>query len=335
MALTVSVSTVNGKTFEVQCEKEDTVGIVRAELEQKHIEVPAGCFLKLFHGPQALHDGVTVAKLDLSQPVFAVIGRETKVEVLLEAAGSWLGYKELVQAAAASCEGQKVKVIKKIPSILDVLEDMGGQKPEVADLRQGEKGLQFKAENGHLLLPSLNLEDLRGFSKVMFSVKLNSDVHNQGLGVVVVQPSSMQCDKDQEGIPKFLYNGYGLKADKNSNAIKFHPGMGGGQLRVEGVGGFGNQNIGFTPENWTDSGNSFHTLEVSLGTDGLNHLKFTGHQGAVWERTWENRLTDGRYTPELHAWLDMGGSFNPGSYVIYGDIDVEVHVNVPETEGVA
>ena len=27
-------------------------------------------------------------------------------------------------------------------------------------------------------------------------------------------------DKDQEGIPKFLYNGYGLKADKNSNAIK-------------------------------------------------------------------------------------------------------------------
>ena len=37
---------------------------------------------------EALHDGITVAELDLSQPVFAVIGRETKVEVLLEAAGA-------------------------------------------------------------------------------------------------------------------------------------------------------------------------------------------------------------------------------------------------------
>ncbi|CAE7600703.1 unnamed protein product [Symbiodinium sp. CCMP2592] len=180
MALTFSVSTVNGKTFEVQCLKEDTVKTLREELQNTHIEVPAACFLKLFHGPQALHDGLPVAELDPSQPIFAVIGRETKVEVLLEAAGSWRGYKELVQAAAASCEGQKIKVIKKIPSILDVLEDLGGQKPEVADLRQGEKGLECKAENGHLLLPSLNLEELQGFSKVVFSVKLNSDAYNQG-----------------------------------------------------------------------------------------------------------------------------------------------------------
>ncbi|CAE7449899.1 unnamed protein product [Symbiodinium necroappetens] len=70
---------------------------------------------------------------------------------------------------------------------------------------------------------------------------------------------------------------------------------------------------------------------VSLGTDGQNRLKFTGHEGAVWEHTWENRLTDGRYTPELHAWLDMGGRFNAG-FVVYGDIDVEFHVNLPETE---
>jgi len=331
MALTLSVSTVTGKTFEVQCLKEDTVGTVREELQKTHIEVPAACFLKLFHGPQALHDGLPVAELDPSQPILAVIGRETKVEVLLEAAGSWRGYKELVQAAAASCAGQKVKVIKKIPSILDVLEDLGGQMPEVADLRQGEKGLECKAENGHLLLPSLNLEELQGFSKVVFSVKLNSDAHNQGLGVVVVQPSSMQCDKDAEGIPKFVYNGYGLQKDKNSNAIKFHPGMGGGQLRIEGVGGFGNQDIGFTPQDWTSSENSFHTLEVSLGTDGQNNLKLTGHQGEVWQRGWENRLTDGRYSPELHAWLDMGGSFKPRGFVVYGDIDVEVHVNVAES----
>jgi len=128
-----------------------------------------------------------------------------------------------------------------------------------------------------------------------------------------------------------VYNGYGLQKDKNSNAIKFHPGMGGGQLRIEGVGGFGNQDIGFTPQDWTSSENSFHTLEVSLGTDGQNNLKLTGHQGEVWQRGWENRLTDGRYSPELHAWLDMGGSFKPRGFVVYGDIDVEVHVNVAES----
>ena len=32
--------------------------------------------------------------------------------------------------------------------------------------------------------------------------------------------SVISGDKDAEGIPKFVYNGYGLQKDKNSNAIK-------------------------------------------------------------------------------------------------------------------
>ncbi|CAE7725555.1 unnamed protein product [Symbiodinium pilosum] len=245
MALTAAVSTVDGKSFEIPCTEEDTVKHIREVLETKHIEVPPACYLKLFHGPQVVHDAVPIKDLDLTQTIFAVLGRETNVEILLQAAGSYQGYKDLVKAA--SSEGGDVKAIK-MPSILSVLEDMGGQKPEVKHMKQGEHGLEMNSADGWLLLPSLNLGVLqkegKGFSEVVFSVQLNSDAYNQGLGIVLEQPSSMQSDVDEKGLPRFIYNGFGLSKDKNSNAIKFHPGMGGGQLRVEGVGGFGNTDIG-------------------------------------------------------------------------------------------
>eukprot|EP00913_Durusdinium_trenchii_P003119 g2882.t1 len=124
---------------------------------------------------------------------------------------------------------------------------MGGQQPDVKDLRQGEHGeLLMTGELGHLLLPSLSVEalqppsadtaaeasgqrelqrELQPFTKVIFSVQLNSDAYNQGLGIVLEQPPSMQCEMDRNGIPTYIYNGWGLSKDKNSNAIKFHPGM--------------------------------------------------------------------------------------------------------------
>ena len=43
------------------------------------------------------------------------------------------------------------------------------------------------------------------------------------------------------------------------NRIVFHPGLAGGQLRVEGPGGFGNQDMGFTP-----AFNTMHIFKVSI-----------------------------------------------------------------------
>ena len=45
--------------------------------------------------------------------------------------------------------------------------------------------------------------------------------------------------------------------------------------------------------------------------------------GEVFEIGWENKLTDGKFTPSLHAWLDMGGSTNP---LIIGEIGLEIHL---------
>ena len=54
------------------------------------------------------------------------------------------------------------------------------------------------------------------------------------------------------------------------NQIVFHPGYGGGALRVEGPGGFGNTNVGFTPANGV-----LHQLEVVSDGAGLYNITFT------------------------------------------------------------
>ena len=69
---------------------------------------------------------------------------------------------------------------------------------------------------------------------------------------------------DDKGLPSYVYNGYGLSEGKKQNAVKFHPGMGGGAVRVEGLGGFGNQDMRFTPANWSGSGHQFHTLHLTM-----------------------------------------------------------------------
>jgi hypothetical protein len=60
----------------------------------------------------------------------------------------------------------------------------------------------------------------------------------------------------------------GLQIGQNS--VVFHPGLSGGALRVEGPGGFGNTNVGFTPA--TDV---LHLLEVAARHDGLFELSLT------------------------------------------------------------
>lgn len=85
-------------------------------------------------------------------------------------------------------------------------EDMGGQKPEVEHLKMSGDGMEMSGNNGYLLLPcwSYHLkfwerrEQIRksamvrlpsisaavlekDFSKVVFSIQLNSNAYNQGL----------------------------------------------------------------------------------------------------------------------------------------------------------
>jgi len=69
------------------------------------------------------------------------------------------------------------------------------------------------------------------------------------------------------------------------NNIVFHPGLAGGALRVEGPGGFGNQNMGFTPAN-----NVMHHLEVTGDGAGAYTLKLT--DGANPANVYTNTFTN-------------------------------------------
>ena len=189
--------------------------------------------------------------------------------------------------------------------------------------------LKFSGSAGDLLVPSIDAASLCGkagathFEKVMLSVEVNSDAYNRGLGIVLEGSPLMDKTASEDGLPSYVYNGYGISKDKKTNAVKFHPGMGGGQLRIEGVGGFQNQNLGFTPENWTDSHKRFHRLDVTLGKDGSNELCFHSESGRTWRKSWTRKLTDGRYIPAIYAWLDLGSHENP---VYFGQISAIVHL---------
>merc|ERR1712107_331031 len=128
-----------------------------------------------------------------------------------------------------------------------------------------------------------------------------------GLGVVLEANPMTNVTVDAEGLPSYIYNGYGFSKGKIQNAVKFHPGMHRGQLRIEGPGGFYNQSMPFTPRAWTESGNKYHTLHLTLGADGQNILRFLdADEGQRWEVPWEHQLTCGRYIPALYGWLDLG-----------------------------
>lgn len=327
-----SVLFTGGSKYTVDLSPSDQVIHLRAGVE-KQTETPPACLLKLFQDGQILLDDMAIKDLDCEQPVFGVVVRETKLEVLLQAAGSYEGYRKMLCEAQPAPDDEKTRVVGPMPSILFALEELSGQKMEMKNLELGdaEGQLKFYGDAGDLLMPSLDAAPLcdkagaKLFDKVTLSVDVNSDAYNRGLGIVLEASALMDNTASEDGLPSYVYNGYGLSKGKKTNAVKFHPGMFGGQIRIEGVGGFGNQSMDFTPTNWTNSGKQFHRLEVTLGKDGANEVCFRGAEGGqVWRKSWTRKLTDGRYIPAIHAWLDLGSrDYHP---VHFRQISAVVHL---------
>jgi len=183
----------------------------------------------------------------------------------------------------------------------EVYESLAQEPP--ADLKQLETGshdhLEFSGNDGALLVPALNLQPL-GAAGVVLQVGINSDSYNCGLGV------ALQTELQNEASGWYSYNGFGVTKNKATNAVKFHPGMRGAQLRVEGGGGFYNSNVGFTPQNWSDT-KKLHTLEITLRTTGENEILLRSCEGEEWRKAWQNKLFDGGRLPAVYAWIDFGG----------------------------
>lgn len=324
-----SVCFPGGDPLQVSLASSDRVRALREAAEEVHT-VPPACLLKLFQAGQLLHDEGLVASLDPALPLFAVVSRESKVEILLQAAWSFSGYRELL--ASATDSGAKRKRVEEVPTILTVLEEMSGEPKEVERLAAGEAPgtLAFAGgSSGVLLLPSLDAAPLleaagaEGFVGVTVSVEINSDAFNRGLGVVVEAPMGMDGAVDEHGLPSYIYNGYGISSDKVQNAVKFHPGMRGGQIRIEGVGGWRNTEMGFTPANWTQSRKNFHTMQITCQADGKNRLTVYGTEdGQEFTKAWQRKLTDGKRLPAIYGWIDVGDS----EPLMVGRIGFEVQV---------
>eukprot|EP00747_Dinoflagellata_sp_TGD_P037505 gnl/TRDRNA2_/TRDRNA2_139119_c0_seq1.p1 gnl/TRDRNA2_/TRDRNA2_139119_c0~~gnl/TRDRNA2_/TRDRNA2_139119_c0_seq1.p1 ORF type:complete len:364 (-),score=69.89 gnl/TRDRNA2_/TRDRNA2_139119_c0_seq1:101-1192(-) len=333
--INLSISTVGGRTIGVCVAPVALMAEVRAIVEQKLV-LPPATYLKLLQNGQILQDDMPVAKLNDSVPLFAAVARETDVEVLLQAAGSYEGYREMLKSATVkpnAAESGGVAVVGPMPTILAVLEDMCGQAVAWKDgtLRVASAGgslLEFCGSNGAMLLPSLEasplLEVLDGasISHVIICAGVNSDSYNRGLGLVVEASPLLDATEDESESRCYLYSGLGYEIEnmqdglekRRANMVKFHPGMNFGQLRVEGQDGFGNNNVGFTPDNWTDSGQKLHLMELTLGADGKNEVCLIngtpepGKEPEVWRREWTHKLFDGKHIPSVSAWIDMGGS---------------------------
>lgn len=104
------------------------------------------------------------------------------------------------------------------------------------------------------------------------------------------------------------------------NNIVFHPGFGGGALRVEGVGGFGNTNVGFTPSNGV-----LHHLEVLEHASGRFDITFTDglNSSNIFKTSFTNLASVGGNIG-LHAGGPLSGQFG-----LYDNLLIE-YVNVPE-----
>lgn len=318
-SIKLCVVLAGGTTFEIAMNPSECIIALRAGVEKQH-SLPPACLLKLFQDGQLLHDDIPIKDIDCTQPIFGTISRETKLEVLLQAAGLYAGYQNMLRSAVAGAADPKSITVGPVPTILEVLEEMGGQAPDLKHLSSGDVdgALKFSGADGDLLLPSIDASALLSavgaekFASVTVSIELNSDAFNAGLGVVLEASPLMDSSVDEHGLPMYVYNGYGISNNKKQNAVKFHPGMRGGQLRVEGLGGWGNQSIGFTPSNWSDSGHRYHTLELTLSADGENEMCIKGtNAGEVWRKPWKRQLTEGRYFPAIYAWLDLGSSRCP------------------------
>ena len=119
------VVTPGGSEFHVTVSRTlDTVREIRLQLEQQN-ELPPATILKLLQDAEILADERPVADLDPSKLLLAVVTRDSRLEVLLQAAGTFQAYAELLSNASEPVDGKVT--VGPMPSILDVLEDMGGE----------------------------------------------------------------------------------------------------------------------------------------------------------------------------------------------------------------
>jgi hypothetical protein len=347
---------IDGRELVATVSAEATVKQIKDDIE-KELGVQEPAYVKLICEGDVLLPSKVVSELQ-STELFGVVSMEQDVQVLKQAASSYERYTELMQdATVETVEGSKIATTRVLPTILEVLEDMAGERKELPEMRQEEDGkVRFWGRCGELLMPSLKAAGLKrvlgveSLEEVTIIVGCNSDCYNQGLGVGLEASPLMNCTVDEKGVPSYMYNGYGLtealSLDKEDgsgkrwrtqeplrrNVVKFHPGMSGAELRCEGVGGWTNTSVGFNPEALSNTKGALHTLRLTMRTSGVNTIEFQGVdckgnvQQPAWCKTWNRELFDGDHIPSMFAFLDLGSQETRG--VVYSRIQLQARGKV-------
>jgi hypothetical protein len=227
-------------------------------------------------------------------------------------------YNEIL--SKPSFDQEKRAVIGPFPRITDIvgLQEFASVEVSGSLSNNGTTLLEFIGEEETMIMPSLDVTALLAklqtdkLEKITYIVGVNSDSYNRGLGVTLKATHNTTdngSDVASSGNREDWYEyGGGKTLDSASNSIKFHPDMRDGQLRVEGPGGFHNQDIGFTPLGWSASTNELTILEITISADGANEILVKGASTQdTWKRAWKNVLIHGNHIPALFAHIDLGG----------------------------
>lgn len=237
-------------------------------------------------------------------------------------------------------DNERRAVVGPFPRITDAARAgyVAESPPALADKDGGM--LEYSGSKEALLLPSLDAVPLlekvfqRKFERITIIVGVNSDAYNNGLGVMLrawePPPTHGEAEGSDSEEDWYEYGGGGAgmgqsSLTKSDNVVKFHPGMGGGQLRVEGTGGFHNTDVGFTPLNLSDAGERLHVMEITVSADGDNEVRFISatDASATWTGQWKNKLFDGKRLPSVFVWKDLPR----GGPVVVGPVSVRAETS--------
>jgi len=339
--LSFEVSMMNGTQLTATASASGSVKQIKEAFE-KQLELPAHGRLKLFCNGTVLLPSMPLSSLE-SSALFGAVSVEQAVDVLKQAASSYPAYADLMERAVTPIDGTvRTASTGEFPTILEVLEDLAGEPKELPCMKADGPGkLRFWGKKAELLLPSLNASPWKKalgkeqLEEVTIVASCNSDCFNRGLGFAIEASPLMESTVDAKGVPSYVYNGYGLNAGSDGehsdgedsetrgiparlrrNVVKFHPGMHGGQLRVEGAGGWGNQSMGFTPASLREEDGGLHTLKLTVRTTGINTIQFR-----EWSKQWTHKLFDGEHIPAVYGVADMGTYEKQG--VVYGRFCLE------------
>eukprot|EP00928_Gymnodinium_smaydae_P049799 TRINITY_DN33450_c0_g1_i1.p1 TRINITY_DN33450_c0_g1~~TRINITY_DN33450_c0_g1_i1.p1 ORF type:complete len:276 (+),score=43.92 TRINITY_DN33450_c0_g1_i1:71-898(+) len=140
----------------------------------------------------------------------------------------------------------------------------------------------------------------------------------------IIYKISCTCDDARYNVGLGCYVGSGgddKRSSETGNRFCFHPGMGGGQFRIEGPGGSFNRNIGFTPAIWEEKkGGTAFTIE--LNKSGNHQVTLTSPDGSLSHTaTWSNpKLWVGEAPPAFGIYA---GDIRSRGFVYYTNFAVQ------------